>query len=77
MLRLMEKASVHQLARAVEVALSIGATSADAVALILFHHEERPVGLFSLDGHPHLKSFVIDPPDLGAYGALTQRGANA
>ena len=76
-LRLMEKASVHQLARAVEVALSIGATSADAVALILFDREERPVGLFSLDGHPHLKSFVIDPPDLGAYGALTQIGANA
>jgi hypothetical protein len=76
-LRLMERASVHQLARAVEQAISIGATSADAVALILFHHEERPVGLFSLDGHPHLKSFVIDPPDLGAYGALTQIGANA
>ena len=76
-LRLMEWASVHQLARAVEQAISIGATSADAVALILFHHEERPVGLFSLDGHPHLKSFVIDPPDLGAYGALTQIGANA
>jgi transposase len=76
-LRLMERATVGQLARAVEQALSIGATSSDAVALILFHHEERPVGLFSLDGHPHLKSFVIDPPDLGAYGALTQIGASA
>jgi hypothetical protein len=45
--------------------------------LILFHQEERPVGLFSLDGHPHLKSFVIDPPDLGAYSTLTQIGAHA
>ena len=36
---------------------------------------ERPVGLFSLDGHPHLKLFAIDPPDLGAYRALTQIGA--
>ena len=24
-------------------------------ALILFHRQERPVGLFSLDGHPHLQ----------------------
>jgi len=76
-LRLMEKASVHQLARAVEVALSIGATSVDAVSLILSHREDRPVALFSLDGHPHLGSFVIDPPDLGAYSTLTQIGARA
>ncbi len=76
-LRLMERASVHQLARAVEVALSIGATSVDAVSLILSHREDRPVALFSLDGHPHLKSFVIDPPDLGAYSTLTQIGARA
>jgi len=76
-LRLMERASMGELAGAVEVALSIGATSADAVSLIVFHRSERPVGLFSLDGHPHLKSFVIDPPDLGAYGTLTQIGASA
>ena len=49
--------------------------SADAIALILFHHAEQPVGLFSLDGHPHLKSVVIDPPDLSAYRTLTQQGA--
>ena len=60
---------------AVEVALSIGATGADAVRLICLHRAERPVGLFSLDGHPHLKLFAIDPPDLGAYRALTQIGA--
>jgi len=76
-LRLMERASLGELRGAVEAALSIGATSADAVALILWHRGERPVGLFSLDGHPHLKSFVIDPPDLGAYRALTQIGASA
>jgi transposase len=76
-LRLMERATLAELTGAVEAALSIGATSADAIALILFHRAERPVGLFSLDGHPHLKSFVLDPPDLGAYGALTQIGASA
>ena len=36
-LRLMERATLHQLTGAVEVALRIGATSADAVALILYH----------------------------------------
>ena len=74
-LRLLENASVGALARAVDQALSIGATGADAIALILFHHAEQPVGLFSLDGHPHLKSVVIDPPDLSAYRTLTQQGA--
>jgi hypothetical protein len=73
-LRLLESASLRELAAAVEVALSIGATSADAVGLVCLHRAERGVGLFSLDGHPHLKLFAIDPPDIGAYGALTQIG---
>ena len=51
------------------------ATSADAIRLIVLHRAERPVGLFILDGHPHLKLFAIDLPDLSAYGALTQIGA--
>jgi hypothetical protein len=72
-LRLLEQASVAELAKAVESALSIGATGSDAVGLILFHHAEAPVGLFS----PHLKSVVIDPPDLSGYRALTQIGAAA
>jgi len=76
-LRLLENSSVPALARAVEAALDIGATGSDAIALILFHHAERPVGLFSLDGHPHLKSFAMDPPDLTAYRALTPQGAAA
>ncbi len=70
-LRLLENSTVPSLSRAVEEALAIGATGSDAIALILFHHAERPVGLFSLDGHPHLKSVVIDPPDLSAYATLT------
>ena len=74
-LRLLESASLRELTMAVEQALSIGATGADAVHLILLHRQERPVGLFSLDGHPHLKLFAIDPPDLRAYRTLTQIGA--
>jgi transposase len=74
-LRLLESASLRQLAAAIEAALTIGATGADAIQLILLHRAERPVGLFSLDGHPHLKSVVIDPLDLGVYDTLTQIGA--
>jgi transposase len=74
-LRLLESVSLRDLTSAVEQALSIGATGADAVHLICLHRQERPVGLFSLDGHPHLKLFAIDPPDLHAYGVLTQIGA--
>jgi hypothetical protein len=74
-LRLMEHASLGELTGAVDAALAIGATSADAVALILHHRSEQPVGLFSLDGHPHLKSVQVDPPDLTAYTALTATGA--
>jgi transposase len=70
-LRLLENATVPALTKAVEAALTIGATGSDAISLILFHHAEQPIGLFSLDGHPHLKSFVMDPPDLSAYRALT------
>jgi transposase len=76
-LRLLENSTVPALARAVEAALDIGATGSDAIALILFHHAERPVGLFSLDGHPHLKSVSVEPPDLAAYRTLTQQGACA
>ena len=74
-LRLLEGASLRDLASAVETALSIGATSSDAIVLILHHRQERPVGLFSLDGHPHLRPFRIDPPDLSAYASL--KGASA
>jgi hypothetical protein len=74
-LRLMERCSLNQLSGAVIAALEIGATSADAIALVLAHRMEAPVSLFSLDGMPHLKSFAIDPPNLAAYGALTEIGA--
>jgi len=69
-LRLLEHTSVRQLAVAVEAALRIGATSSDAIACILQRRKERPASLFSLDGHPHLKPYAIEPPDLSAYAAL-------
>ena len=70
-LRLLERVDVPELAGAVDQALAIGATSCDAVACILHARAERPVGLFSLDGRPHLKSVAVEAPDLSAYRGLT------
>jgi hypothetical protein len=73
-LRLLERSTMRELKGAVEAALTMGATGADAITCILHHRAEAPVGLFSLDGHPHLKSVAIEPPDLSAYGVLTAVG---
>jgi hypothetical protein len=70
----MEKATMGQLTAAVEEALAIGATGSDAIACILYTRAERPVGLFSLDGHPHLKEVAVEAPDLTAYRILTASG---
>ena len=69
-LRLLERASVRALAGAVEAALAMGAEGSDAIACILHQRAERPSPLFSLDGHPHLKPYAIEVPDLSAYAVL-------
>jgi len=69
-LRLLEHASPAELAGAIEYALDIGTTEADAVRLILEHRRERPVKLFRLDGRPHLADVVVEPPHLAAYQTL-------
>jgi transposase len=74
-LRLLESATVRELADAIEYALSLGAIGGDAVRLILEHRRETPVGLFSLDGRPHLKAVQVEPPDLHAYRGLLVGGA--
>jgi transposase len=74
-LRLMESATLKELTAAVTQALSIGISGSDAIGLILLHSKERPVVLFSLDGHPHLKEVALEAPDLDAYRALTEIGA--
>lgn len=71
-LRLLETATVPQLTGAIEQALSIGATSADAIKLILEHRRQAPIALFSLDGHPHLKSVRVPDVDLTGYRGLTE-----
>ena len=52
-------------------ALELGTADADAVRLVLEHGRERPSGLFSLDGRPHLKLVSVPSPDLTAYASLT------
>jgi len=69
-LRLLESASIAQLAGAIDQTLAIGAISADAVRVILQARSERPVGLFNLDGRPHLKLVRVESPDLTAYRSL-------
>jgi transposase len=76
-LRLAERASLTDLARAVMAAAAIGTTSSDAIALILAQRAERAVALFALDGHPHLQAFCIEPPNLRAYGALGRQEARS
>jgi transposase len=73
-LRLLEIAGPKEVEHAIEQALSIGATSATAVRLILEQRREAPVGLFSLDGRPHLKQVTVAPPDLSPYGSLAREG---
>lgn len=74
-LRLLERATTGELADAVDQALRIGATGSDAICCILEHRREQPVGLFALDGHPHLRAVAVEAPDLTAYRALTSRTA--
>jgi len=73
-LRLLEQTSIHELAEAVKQTLAIGAMSYDAVRVILQNRQERPVGLFCLDGRPHLKLVHVEAPDLGAYRGLVAGG---
>lgn len=70
-LRLLERSTMGELTSAVTEALTIGATGADAITCILEHRTEVPVGLFSLDGRPHLKEVAVEAPDLTAYRSLT------
>lgn len=70
-LRLLERSTMRELTGAVTEALSIGATGSDAITCILEHRTEVPVGLFSLDGRPHLKEVAVETPDLTAYRSLT------
>lgn len=69
-LRLLERHSVSILKRAVEYGLEIGATSADAIRVILEYQQEPPISLFCLEGRPHLKLVQVAQTDVSAYQSL-------
>lgn len=73
-LRLLERHSLLALKHAVQYGLEIGATSADAVRLILEYQQEQPVGLFCLDGRPHLKLVRVAQTSVSAYQSLIGGG---
>jgi len=69
-LRLLEKHSLPDLRAAVEKALAVGAVTRDAIAQFLFPREDWRFTVFSLDGHPHLRTVRIGPPDIQSYREL-------
>ena len=73
-LRLLEQHSLPVLKQAVQHALEIGATNADALRLIVEHQQEEPVAVFCLDGRPHLKLVRIQKTDVTAYQSLIVGG---
>lgn len=52
-----------ELKQAVQYALEIGASNADALRLIIEHQQEEPEAVFCLDGRPHTK--VVRIPKTG------------
>ncbi len=69
-LRLLERHRLSTLKRAVEYGLEIGATSADAIRLILEYQQESPTSLFCLEGRPHLKLVQVGQTNVSAYQSL-------
>jgi transposase len=76
-LRLLERFDLVTLTAAVQRATDLGTTSVEAVTLIAAHRLERPVELFALDGHPHLRGVQIEPPDLSGYRVLVDAEVSA
>lgn len=73
-LRLLETATVAELADAVEYALDLDITDAHSIRVILEHRRESPVALFSLEGRPHLKAVHVESTTPTSYQALLTGG---
>jgi transposase len=70
-LRLLESHDLAAVTAAVERALGLAVTDADAVRLLVERAQERPAAGFDLTGRPQLAAVNVPPPDLTAYSALT------
>ena len=73
-LRLLEHHSLPTLKQAVQHALEIGATNADALRLIVEHHQAQPVAVSCRDCRPHLKLGRIPQTNVAAYQSLIVGG---
>jgi hypothetical protein len=69
-LRLLEKHTPEELARAVEQGLRCGASSRDAIAQFLTPRLEWRCTRFSLDGHEHLRHVQVTCVDVADYSRL-------
>jgi len=69
-LRLLEKYSLKELARAVELGLRCGASSRDAVAQFLVPRMEWRHTRFNLDGRDHLRRVKVAGVDVSGYNRL-------
>ncbi|MDB4731580.1 IS21 family transposase, partial [bacterium] len=69
-LRLLERHSLPALTSAVRHTLEIGASSAEAIRLILEYQQEPAIDLFCLDGRPHLKQVNVQQTNVSAYQSL-------
>ncbi len=71
MLRLLETYDLTAVTVAVERALALAVSDADAVRLLVERDRERPAAGFDLTGRPQLLAVKLPAPDLAAYSALT------
>lgn len=69
-LRLLEKHTLRELARAVEQGLRCGASSRDAIAQFLSPQPEWRHTRFSLDGRDHLRLVRVESVDISDYSRL-------
>lgn len=72
-LRLLENHPPHELGKAIDRALEIGAMTVDVIRILLQEGRESPAKLFRLDDRPHLQDHSIPEPHLAKYGDLIQR----
>ena len=72
-LRLLETYDLPAVTAAVERALALAVSDADAVRLLVEGARERPAAGFDLTGRPQLLAVNLPPPDLAAYSALTSK----
>jgi hypothetical protein len=70
-LRLLETYDLAAVTAAVERALALAVSDADAVRLLVERARERPAAGFDLTGRPQLLAVNVPPPDLAVYSALT------